>query len=168
MNRLTLPPPLTKRDALRARVRQQWIWFRRNISYQAFEQALHNAFESGMAWVFRKCRRLTPGGALLVIAVAVLWLPMSFGTATALHASLIARAKSLPAWMQLLHPFATFIARSKLLVLPVLPGCVAAGETTSNRAEIFPVLSLLHEPRCPSKDAIPIPADGTRRRRADR
>jgi hypothetical protein len=116
-----LPLSSAKRDALRARVRQQWIWFRRNISYQAFEQALHNAFESGMAWVFRKCRRLTPGGALLVIAVAVLWLPISFGTATALHASLIARAKSLPAWMQLLHPFATFIAKSKLLVLPVYP-----------------------------------------------
>src|SRR5215471_13865509 len=116
-----LPVSRAKRDAWRARVLQQWIWFRRNISYQAFEQALHNAFESGMAWVFRKCRRLTPGGALLVIAVAVLWLPISFGTATALHATLIARANSLPAWMQLLHPFATFIAKSKLLVLPVYP-----------------------------------------------
>src|SRR5262249_51222754 len=29
--------------------------------------------------------------------------------------------RSLPAWMQLLHPFATFIAKSKLLVLPVYP-----------------------------------------------
>jgi hypothetical protein len=58
---------------------------------------------------------------LLVIALALLWLPISFGTATALHATLIARAKSLPAWMQLLHPFATFIAKSKLLVLPVYP-----------------------------------------------
>ena len=110
-----------KRHALRARVRQQWIRFRRNISYQAFEQALHHAFEAGMAWVFRKCRRLTPSGALLVIALAFLWLPISFGSATALHATLIARANSLPAWMQLLHPFATFIAKSKLLVLPVYP-----------------------------------------------
>src|SRR5215470_13008630 len=42
--------------------------------------ALHHAFEAGMAWVFRKCRRLTPSGALLVIAVALLWLPVSFGT----------------------------------------------------------------------------------------
>jgi hypothetical protein len=116
-----LPVSSAKRDALRARVRQQWIWFRRNISYQAFEHALHRAFEAGMAWVFRKCRTLTPGGALLVIAVALLWLPISFGTATALHATLIARAKSLPAWMQLLHPFALFIAKSKLLVLPVYP-----------------------------------------------
>lgn len=116
-----LPLSPAKRHALRARVREQWIRFRRNISYQAFEQALHHAFEAGMAWVFRKCRRLTPSGALLVIAVAFLWLPVSFGTATALHATLIARAKSLPAWMQLLHPFATFIAKSKLLVLPVYP-----------------------------------------------
>jgi hypothetical protein len=44
---------------------------------------------------------------------------VSFGTATALHAILIARANSLPAWMQLLHPFATVIAKSKLLVLPI-------------------------------------------------
>jgi hypothetical protein len=116
-----LPVSSAKREAWRARLRQQWIWFRRNISYQAFEHALHHAFEGGMAWVFRKCRRLTPTGALLVIAVALLWLPVSFGTATALHATLIARAKSLPAWMQLLHPFATFIAKSKLLVLPVYP-----------------------------------------------
>jgi hypothetical protein len=116
-----LPVSSAKREAWRARVRQQWMWFRRNISYQAFEHALHQAFEAGMAWVFRKCRRLTPNGALLVIAVALLWLPISFATATALHATLIARAKSLPAWMQLLHPFATFVAKSKLLVLPVYP-----------------------------------------------
>jgi hypothetical protein len=48
-----LPVSLAKRDAWRARVRQQWIWFRRNISYRAFEQALHHAFEAGMAWVFK-------------------------------------------------------------------------------------------------------------------
>jgi hypothetical protein len=133
-----LPVSSATREAWRARVRQQWIWFRRHISYQAFEDALHHAFEAGMTWVFRKCRRLTPSGALLVLAVAVLWLPISFGTATALHAILIARASSLPAWMQLLHPFATLIA---------------------------PVLPLLHEPRYPAKGAISIPPDRTRRRR---
>jgi hypothetical protein len=116
-----LPMSSAKRDAWRARVRQQWVWVRRKISYQAFEHALHNAFEAGMGWVFRKCRRLTPGGALLVIACALLWLPISFGAATALHATLITRAKSLPAWMQLLHPLATSIAKTKLLVLPVYP-----------------------------------------------
>jgi hypothetical protein len=81
-----LPVSSAKRDALRARVHQQWIWFRRNISYRAFEHALHHAFEVGMAWVFRTCRRLTPSGALLVIVIALLWLPVSFGAATALHA----------------------------------------------------------------------------------
>src|SRR5258708_38511716 len=74
-----------------------------------------------MPCVFRTCRRLPPSGASLVIVIALLWLPVSFGTATALHAILIARAKSLPTWMQLLHPFATWIAKSKLLVLPLYP-----------------------------------------------
>ena len=49
-----LPMSRAKREAWHARVRQQWIWFRHNISYQAFEHALHHAFEAGMAWVFRK------------------------------------------------------------------------------------------------------------------
>src|SRR3984893_13133018 len=74
-----------------------------------------------MEWVFRACRTLTPGGALLVIAGAVLWLAVSFGAATAMHAILIAKAASLPPWMQLLHPLATIIAKSKLLVLPAYP-----------------------------------------------
>src|SRR6516162_851036 len=34
-----LPMSRAKREAWRARVRQQWIWFRHNISYQAFEHA---------------------------------------------------------------------------------------------------------------------------------
>ena len=38
-----------------------------------------------------------------------------------MHAVLIAKALSLPAWMQLLHPVATVIAKTKLLVLPVYP-----------------------------------------------
>jgi hypothetical protein len=46
-----LPVSRAKRDAWRARVRQQWIWFRRNISYRAFEDALHHTFEAGMAGV---------------------------------------------------------------------------------------------------------------------
>jgi hypothetical protein len=82
---------------------------------------VHIAFESGMAWVFRKCRHLTPNTALVVILGAVLWLPISFGAATAMHAVLFAKVTSWPAWMQLLHPLATVIAKSKLLVLPVYP-----------------------------------------------
>ena len=116
-----LPLPSARREAWREFISQHWAWLRRKISYQAFENAVHHLFESGMAWVFRKCRTLTPGTALMVIFGAVLWLPISFGAATLLHAVLIAKATSLPAWMQLLHPAATIIAKSKLLVLPVYP-----------------------------------------------
>jgi hypothetical protein len=97
---------------------RNWSWLRQKISYRAFEEFVHDVFERGMAWVFRKCKALTPTGALLVLAGAVLWFPISFGVATGMHAILIAKATSLPAWMQLLHPLATIIAKSKLLVLP--------------------------------------------------
>ena len=84
-----LPFSETKRRQWRKSIRRNWSWFRRKISYQAFEQAVHDAFESGMAWVFRGCRHLTPNTALLVILGAVLWLPISFGAATAMHAVLL-------------------------------------------------------------------------------
>jgi hypothetical protein len=116
-----IPMPAARRDAWRALVRRSWAWLRQKFSYKAFEEAIHHAFEGGMAWVFRKCRALTPTTALLVILGAMLWLPISFGIATAIHAILLAEAASLPAWMQLLHPVATLIAKSKLLVLPVYP-----------------------------------------------
>jgi hypothetical protein len=116
-----LPLSETKRRRWRRSIRRNWSWFRRKISYRAFEQAVHDAFERGMAWVFRKCRHLTPNAALLVILGAVLWLPISFGAATAMHAVLIAKVATWPAWTQLLHPLATIIAKSKLLVLPVYP-----------------------------------------------
>jgi hypothetical protein len=102
-------------------IRRNWLWFQRKISYRSFELAVHSAFESGMAWVFSECRHLTPNTALLVILCAVVWLPISFGAATAMHAVLFAKVTSWPAWMQLLHPLATVIAKSKLLVLPVYP-----------------------------------------------
>jgi hypothetical protein len=116
-----LPVSGTTREAWREAVSRHWSWLRQKMSYRAFEQAVHDAFERGMAWVFRTCRRLTPRGALLVLAGAVLWLPVSFGAATALHAVLIAKAASLPPWTQLLHLLATVVAKSKLLVLPVYP-----------------------------------------------
>ena len=116
-----LPLSETERHKWRRSIRRNWSWFRRKISYRAFEQAIHDAFENGMAWVFRKCRHLTPNTALLVILGAVLWLPISFGAATAMHAVLFAKVTSWPAWTQLLHPLATVIAKSKLLVLPVYP-----------------------------------------------
>ena len=116
-----LPLSKTRRRRWNAAIRRSWSWLRQKISYRAFEHAVHIAFESGMAWVFRKCRHLTPNTALLVILGAVLWLPISFGAATAMHAVLFAKVMSWPAWMQLLHPLATVIAKSKLLVLPVYP-----------------------------------------------
>jgi hypothetical protein len=117
----TLPLGDTRRRRWAEAVRGNWEWLRERISYRAFEHAVHVAFESGMAWVFRKCRRLTPNKALLVIVGAILWLPISFGAATALHMILVAKVASWPAWMQLLHPLGTVIAKSKLLVLPVYP-----------------------------------------------
>jgi hypothetical protein len=100
---------------------RKWSWLRGKLSYKVFEDALHNVFERGMAWVFISCKALTPSQALAVITCAVLWLPVSLTIATAIHALLLAYALVLPAWMQLLHPLATIIAKSKLLVLPVYP-----------------------------------------------
>jgi hypothetical protein len=116
-----LPLSEAKRRQWSTSIRRNWSRLRRKISYRAFEQAVHMAFESGMEWVFRACRHLSPNTALLVILGAVLWLPISFGAATAMHAVLFAKVTSWPAWMQLLHPLATIIAKSKLLVLPVYP-----------------------------------------------
>jgi predicted ATPase len=39
-----------------------------------------------MERVFVRCRKLTPRTALYVIMAAVLWLPVSIGLATAIHA----------------------------------------------------------------------------------
>jgi hypothetical protein len=111
----------TRRRRWAEAIRRNWTWLRDRISYRAFEHAVHVTFERGMAWVFRKCRDLTPRTALLVIVGAILWLPISLGAATALHAILFAKAASWPAWTQLLHPLGTVIAKSKLLVLPVYP-----------------------------------------------
>ena len=116
-----LPMSGSRRELWRTYVSERWAWLRSTISYEAFEEALHHAFEAGMAWVFRHCRTLSPGSAMLVTGGALLWLPVSFAIATTMHAVLIAQATVLPAWMQLLHPVATVIAKTKLLVLPVFP-----------------------------------------------
>jgi hypothetical protein len=116
-----LPIGSTRQAAWREFVSRHWAWIRQKISYKAFEEAVHHAFENGMAWVFRTCKALTPNAALLVIVGALLWIPISFGAATLVHGVLIAKATSLPAWMQLLHVVATVVAKSKLLVLPVYP-----------------------------------------------
>jgi hypothetical protein len=116
-----LPLAQETRQQWRDFIGHKWARIRRAISYRAFEQAVHHVFERGMDWVFKKCRTLSPHTAFYVIIAAILWLPISVGVATAMHALLLANASSLPAWMQLLHPFATVVAKSKLLVLPVYP-----------------------------------------------
>ena len=116
-----LPIGGLRRAAWRELISRHWASLRQKISYRAFEEAVHHAFENGMAWVFRKCRTLTPTSALLVILAAILWLPISFGVATLMHVALIAKAALLPAWMQFLHLVATIVAKSKLLVLPAYP-----------------------------------------------
>ncbi|WP_213030314.1 hypothetical protein, partial [Acinetobacter baumannii] len=115
------PLPGDRSRIWREALQQGWAWLRQKISYHAFEEAVHHAFEAGMAWVFKSCKTLSPRTALLVIIAAVLWIPISFGAATAVHATLIAKAATLPSWMQLLHGVATILAKSKLLVLPVYP-----------------------------------------------
>ena len=148
-----LPLSETKRRQWSISIRRNWSWLRRKISYRAFEKAVHIAFESGMAWVFRKCRHLTPNTALLVILGAVLWLPISFGAAAAMHAVLFAKVTSWPAWMQLLHPLATVIAKSKLLVLPVYPAAWPQAKKHPFVQLVFKsyeTIKCLPSPICPS------------------
>jgi hypothetical protein len=116
-----LPLSAANRETWRAWVAGHWAALRAKISYRAFEEWIHHAFEDGMTWVFRTCGKLTPRNALLVICAAMMWLPISFGAATTVHIVLLAKAASLPPWMQLFHPVAAFIAKSKLLTLPVYP-----------------------------------------------
>src|SRR5215212_5978820 len=91
-----LPVGRARRAAWREWISIYWALLRQKISYHAFEQWLHHAFENGMAWVFETCRTLTPRSALIVIFGAVLWLPVSFGAATLLHGVLLARNPTRP------------------------------------------------------------------------
>ena len=110
-----------KREAWRDRVDRRWSGLRQRISHKAVAARAQTALQQAISWVFRKCAALSPRAALLVIAGALLWLPLSAAMSLTLHAVLLAHATSLPAWMQLLHPVATVIAKSKLLVLPAYP-----------------------------------------------
>ena len=115
-----LPLSETKLRQWSEKIRRKWSWLRRKPSYRAFEHAVHTAFEA--AW--HGCSEMphsTPNTALLVILGAVLRFPIFFAVATAMHAVLFAKLTSWPAWMQLLHPLATIVAKTKLLVLPVYP-----------------------------------------------
>lgn len=138
---LLLPVGGDRRARWREYVGLAWIWLRARISYKAFEEAVHHLFEDGMAWVFRTCRTLSPGAALLVLLGAIVWLPVSFALATGMHAILFAKAAVWPAWMQLLHPFATLVAKSKLLVLPAYP---AAWPQAKNHPVVQTLIAAAH------------------------
>jgi hypothetical protein len=114
-------PPGAKRGARPDLVGRRWRPLRRWMSHRAVAEAAQSPLREAISWGFRKCGALSPRVALLVIAGITLWLPLSAAVSIAIHAVLLAKAASLPAWMQLLHPVATIIAKSKILVLPVYP-----------------------------------------------
>jgi len=117
-----LPPlPRARDDAWRDKVDRRWSVLRHRMRSAAVGATAQRVMPGMIAWVFRRCGALSPGVALLVIAGALLWLPLSAAISLATHAVLVAKAASLPAWAQLLHPVATVIAKSKVLVLPVYP-----------------------------------------------
>jgi hypothetical protein len=116
-----LPLSAARRRELQAIIAREWASLRKRVSYRAFEEALHHAFERGMTWVFRTCRDLSPRSALLVICAAAAWFPITFGTSTVMHAFLLTHATTLPAWMQIFHFPVALMAKSKILVLPVYP-----------------------------------------------
>ena len=115
------PLPRAKREAWRDLVDRHWSGLRQRMSREAVALMAQGVLQGGISWVFQKCGALSPRAALLVIASVMLWLPLSVAISIAMHAALLANAALLPAWMQLLHPVATVIAKSKLLVLPAYP-----------------------------------------------
>jgi len=115
------PAPGAEGETWPDRVDRRWSRLRQRMSHEAIATTAQNALQEATSWFFQKCEALSPRAALLVIASVMLWLPLSAGISIAMHAVLLAYAASLPAWMQLLHPVATVIAKSKLLVLPAYP-----------------------------------------------
>jgi hypothetical protein len=115
------PLPGAKREAWRELVDRRWSGLRQRMSHKAVAMTAQRVLQRGISWFFQKCEALSPRAALLVIASVMLWLPLSAAVSIGMHAVLLANAASLPAWMQLLHPVATVIAKSKFLLLPAYP-----------------------------------------------
>jgi len=113
--------PGAKRDIRHDLVYRRWARLRSRMSHKALANAVQSLLQGAISWGFRKCEGLSPRAALLVIASAIVWLPLSAAISITIHAVLLAKAASLPAWMQLLHPVATIIAKSKIVILPVYP-----------------------------------------------
>ena len=134
-------PPGAKRDASRDLGGRRWSGLRQRMAHRAVAEAVQGQLRETISWCFRKCGALSPQAALLVIASATLWLPLSAAISIAIHVVLVAKAASLPAWMQLLHPAATIIAKSKILVLPVYP---AAWPRAKEHAWVQAALQRMH------------------------
>jgi hypothetical protein len=110
-----------KRKALGDLVDRCWPWLRQRLSHGAVATTTQSVLQRGISWVFQSFGALSPRAALLVIVGVLVWLPLSAAISIAMHAVLLANAAWLPAWTQLLHPIATIIAKSKLLVLAAYP-----------------------------------------------
>ena len=110
-----------KRKASRDLMDRRWSGLRQRLSREAVAMTTQNVLQRGISWVFESFGALSPRAALLVIAGVMLWLPLSAAISITMHAALLANAALLPAWTQLLHPVATIIAKSKLLVLAAYP-----------------------------------------------
>jgi hypothetical protein len=121
IKRLGVPLSRAKAEAWRDLVDRRWSQLRQRLNSQAVAMRMHGVVQRGVAKALQSCRGLSPRAALLVIVSATLWLPLSAAISIATHLALIAYATFLPAWAQLLHPVATIIAKSKLLVLPLYP-----------------------------------------------
>jgi hypothetical protein len=110
-----------KRKALGDLVDRRWSGLRHRLSHEAVAVTMQRVLQRAISWVLESFGALSPRAALLVIAGVTLWLPLSAAISIAMHAALLANAGLLPVWTQLLHPVATIIAKSKLLVLPAYP-----------------------------------------------
>jgi hypothetical protein len=110
-----------RRKAICDFVDRGWPWLRQRLRQEALANTTQSVLQRGSNWVLQSFGALSPRAALLVIVAVTVWLPLSATISIAMHAALLANAASLPAWAQLLHPVATIIAKSKLLVLAVYP-----------------------------------------------
>jgi hypothetical protein len=110
--------PRARGEEWRNLVDRRWSRLRQRMSYEAIAMRARNVLRRGTDRAFQRCGALSPRAALFVIASVMLWLPLSAAISIGIHTILLTNAASLPAWIQLLHPVATVIAKSKLLVLP--------------------------------------------------
>jgi hypothetical protein len=110
-----------RRKAVCDLVDRRWPRLRQRLSHDAVAKTTHSLLQRGISWGFQSFGTLSPRAALFVIVGVMVWLPLSAAISIAMHAVLLANAALLPAWTQLLHPVATIIAKSKLLVLAAYP-----------------------------------------------